>query len=80
MPDIQKNAREVIRVELSEFKGHHLLNIRVWYDAGDGDMRPSNKGLSVQLGLIPDVQAAIADVERQAMAKGLIKTDQGAAA
>ena len=29
--DIQRNNNEIIRIEVSEFKGRELINIRIWY-------------------------------------------------
>src|SRR3954447_23542907 len=33
---IRKNALEEIRVELSEYNGHDLINLRVWADPRNG--------------------------------------------
>ena len=40
---IRKNSAEEIRVELSEFNGHRLVNLRVWADPrnGAGDRIPT---------------------------------------
>lgn len=35
---IEKNSVEEIRIELSEFKGHKLLNIRTWTEGPAGLM------------------------------------------
>lgn len=59
---IPKNAREEIRVERSEFKGHDLVQMRVWYDPGDGDKKPGNKGLAVKSDKVPDLIRALSQV------------------
>jgi hypothetical protein len=52
--DIQKNSTEIIRIEVSEFKGRELINIRIWYlsqDAASGTMiyKPTQKGIALSL-------------------------------
>lgn len=60
---IRKNSREELRVSIDEFKGHWLLSMRVWFDAGDGTMRPGKQGLALQLELPPELRAALDQVE-----------------
>ena len=45
--DIEKGKNEVIRIEISEFKGKRYLNLRVWYRDDKGDFKPTQKGISV---------------------------------
>jgi len=52
--DIKKNNNEIIRIEVSEFKGRDLINIRIWYqsiDAGSGDLvfKPTPKGITLNI-------------------------------
>jgi Transcriptional Coactivator p15 (PC4) len=56
---IQKNSREEIRIGRSEFKGHDLVNIRVWFESEDGTMRPGKSGLAFRIELLPEVSAAL---------------------
>lgn len=65
---ITKNAREQIRVERQEFKGHDLLNIRVFYDDGTGEYRPGKQGLAVRVELVPDLIEAITNVTSKEVA------------
>ncbi|EYD75011.1 hypothetical protein Rumeso_03435 [Rubellimicrobium mesophilum DSM 19309] len=44
MISLRKNSREELRVSLDEFKGHRLLNLRVWFEGDDGQMRPGKQG------------------------------------
>lgn len=57
---IPKNSNEEILVSLDNFQGHDLLNMRVWFRASDGEMRPGRKGLSVNVALIPELLGALA--------------------
>lgn len=59
MIELRKNQREVLRVERQEFKGHDLLNFRVFYDDGTGEMRPGKQGLAIRVEMVPDLIEAI---------------------
>ncbi|MEM8802899.1 MAG: transcriptional coactivator p15/PC4 family protein [Pseudomonadota bacterium] len=56
---INKNSREQIRVSLDDFRGHQLVNMRVWYDAGEGEMRPGKQGLALRSELLPHLINAL---------------------
>ena len=45
---IRKNAAEEIRIELSEFRGHDLINIRVWSGPRNGGSEriPTKAGIA----------------------------------
>lgn len=60
--EFKKNANEVVRISLTEFKGHKLLDIRVFYDVSenqDPDRRPSKKGISLSVDLFEDLKEGI---------------------
>ena len=61
---VTKNAREVVFLSLSEFKGHRLIDIRV-HVPGDqeGDWVPTRKGVSLAVGLYPAFKQALAQLE-----------------
>jgi len=61
---IQKNSREEIRVSRDEYNGHDLINLRVFFDAGEGDMRPGNKGLAFNASLLPEVMKALVQAQK----------------
>lgn len=60
---IRKNAREELRVTLENFKGHDILSLRVWFDAGEGEMRPGKQGLALRVELMPDLMEALRAAE-----------------
>ena len=70
--DIPKNSREVIRVELSEYRGVDLLNIRVWFDAGRGETRPGKAGIAIRVSALPQLRAAIDLAIAAARAEGTL--------
>ena len=62
---LKKNATEEIHVEPTTYGGHDLIDVRVYYDAGGGDFRPSKKGLSLRpelwRELLPMIEAALGE-------------------
>lgn len=56
--DIEKGKGEIIRVEISEFKGKKLLNLRVWYTDANGDYKPTQKGIAIPPELYEEVKEA----------------------
>ncbi len=70
--DIDKGSGEIIRVEISEFKGQQYLNIRVWYmDKNTEEYRPTQKGVTIRPDLFASLKEAIlkAEPEIQALLK-----------
>lgn len=62
--DIDKGSRgEVIRVEVTEYKGNHYLNLRVWYTDKDGELKPTQKGIAITPDLYEDLKSAVISAE-----------------
>lgn len=66
--DIQKNNNEIIRIEVSEFKGKELINIRIWYQAIDGASgnmiyKPTQKGVALNIAEFEDLKDGILKLE-----------------
>jgi hypothetical protein len=58
--EFQKNERESIRVSLVQYGGRDLIDCRVWYRAGDGELKPGNKGLTTAVKHLPAIAAGLA--------------------
>jgi len=72
----EKNSREEIRVQLREFKGHQLLDIRIFYFTADGgEPKPSPKGISMSIKLLPQLQEALLEGERVLKEEGLMSPE-----
>ena len=71
---IRKNALEEIRIELSEFNGHDLLNIRIWTEPRNGGSEriPTKAGIACRVALLPEIIAALQQAEGEARARGLL--------
>jgi len=59
--EFRKNTTEKVIVELSNYRGKDVVNIRVYYlaDIAKDDWRPSPKGLTMRTELIPELKKAI---------------------
>ena len=67
--DIDKGAGEIIRVEISEFKGQKYLNLRVWYtDKASGEYKPTQKGITVRPELYARLKEAVLEAEEAVQA------------
>lgn len=62
--DIDKGGGEIIRVEVSEYKGQKYLNLRIWYmDKNSNDYRPTQKGIAVRPDLYNQIKDAVLEAE-----------------
>lgn len=70
---VTKNARETIFFSLSEFRGHRLIDIRVHVPGDQEDeWVPTRKGVSLAVGLYPEIKQALAQVEEALLAHKLL--------
>lgn len=62
---VAKNAREEIRIVLTNYKGHDLVDLRVFVEAdGRPDRVPTRKGIAVKPALLPALIEALAKARR----------------
>ena len=62
--DIDKGGGEIIRVEISEFKGRKYLNLRIWYtDKESGEYKPTQRGIAVKPELYSELKEAVLKAE-----------------
>lgn len=58
--EIPKNSREVYRIIRRDFKGYHLVDVRVWYDDRmTGELRPGKAGISFKVEDLPELVAVL---------------------
>lgn len=76
--EIQKNARETVRLGLSEYRGHQLMFARIWADTGETAV-PTQKGLTVKVEMLPDLIEGLQEVQREAIRAGLLAPQECAA-
>jgi hypothetical protein len=68
----EKNATEVVRVSITEYRGHKLIDLRVYYSDDEGQYRPTKKGISVAVGLYADFKQAMQVLEKALLEHNLI--------
>ena len=61
---IRKNASEEIRLTVETFKGHEIVNARVWYRTAEGEYRPGKQGLAFRLELLGEILAALGNARK----------------
>jgi len=61
----QKNKFEEIRVQVKEFKGYDLVDIRVFAGTRDGEEKvPTGKGVSINVSHFQELKKAILATEK----------------
>jgi hypothetical protein len=60
---IDKGPAGRIHVRLSRFRERDYLDIRNFYEADDGEWKPTRKGIAVPVELYPDLMAALREAE-----------------
>jgi|GEM_PF-1519927 hypothetical protein len=55
----QKNSREQIRVVVKEYRGHEIVDIRVYWTKDRAEWFPSRKGLAITTDKLPMLLGAL---------------------
>ena len=63
---LEKNSRESLVINQSEFKGVKLVDVRVFYKDENGDLTPTKKGVSVRLEQLDALIKALSEVSATA--------------
>ena len=63
---LEKNSRESLVINQSEFKGVKLVDVRVFYKDENGDLKPTKKGVSVRLEQLDALVKALSEVSATA--------------
>ena len=72
LAQFEKNTTEVVRVSLTEFRGHKLIDLRVYYRDDEGQYRPTKKGVSISVDLYTDFKRAMQALERALLEHKLV--------
>jgi hypothetical protein len=68
---------ETIRVQLREFEGHALIDLRKHFTDEAGKLRATKKGLALVIARLPELATAINQALAKAHALGLIADQKG---
>ena len=71
-----RSRNESVRISLSEYEGHCLINVRVYCTGTDGIDRPTPKGVAMGIRKLPQLARALASALAKAHELGLL--DDGA--
>jgi len=69
--EIEKNSQERIRFEVTEYKGHTLVDMRVYRGAGE-EWKPTPKGLAINPVLWPEFVKGIEALGVELQEQGLV--------
>ena len=67
-----KNATEEVRATLSEYKGHQLFSLRVWFESEPGKWVATKKGITLRVDLFPEFKRAVEKLEAAMLETGLL--------
>jgi len=71
----EKNATEVVRVSITEFRGRKLIDLRVYYTDDEGEYRPTRKGIAISVDGYPEFRNAIARLDKVLLDQKLVTAD-----
>ena len=71
----EKNATEVVRVSLTEYRGRKLVDVRVYYSDSEGQYRPTKKGVALSVDVYPDFKRALLALEKILLERDLLSPE-----
>ena len=60
---IAKNPTEEVRVSLTSYRGHDLIDIRVFFQDDQGEWRPTKRGVSLSVDSFAELREAVVKAE-----------------
>ena len=73
---LEKNSRESLVINQTEFKGVKLVDVRVFYKDEAGDLKPTKKGVSVRLEQLDALIKALSDLSATAREQELVEENE----
>jgi Transcriptional Coactivator p15 (PC4) len=70
------NRGEIVRVSIKNYKGIWLIDVRKFFEGGDGEFNPSSKGITVSIRHLNRISSALTDALTVARQRGLIPSDR----
>jgi hypothetical protein len=67
-----RQRQDAIVVSLSAFQGHTVVGVRQFYTNGQGQMRPTAKGVTMSINRLPELAKAIEAALKEALSLGLL--------
>lgn len=66
MIEIKKNALAIIRIQRTKYKGHDLIDIRVYVEDRNGEKIPTKKGITFKVELLDEIIEALKEIKGEA--------------
>ena len=63
-----KNTQERVQAALTTYRGKRYADLRVYYEADGGEWRPTEKGVTIALNLLPELEVAVRALRKKAAA------------
>jgi len=60
----KKNSSEEVRAQLTNYKGHDLIDLRVFVFKKDSECVATPKGLTLNVDLLPELKKAVLALEK----------------
>ena len=73
---LEKNSRESLVINQSEFKGVKLVDVRVFYKDENADLKPTKKGVSVRLEQLDALIKALSEGSATAREQQLVEENE----
>jgi Transcriptional Coactivator p15 (PC4) len=67
---------EIVRVSIKKYNGTLLIDVRKFFEKGNGEFNPSSKGIALGIKNLNRLSAAMADALAVARQRNLISPDQ----
>jgi hypothetical protein len=74
----EKNAEESLRGRIYEFKGHKLVDFRLYYRDANDELKPTKKGFSLNVNLWNDFKSGIDAMEEALKSQGVLEEELAA--
>jgi hypothetical protein len=75
--EFPRNDREVVRVVIDQYRGHHMIQIRNFYLGSSGDWLPGKGGIGMSARHLPRLATAINAALAEAQRAGMIDSRGG---
>jgi hypothetical protein len=63
--EVQKNAKERIKIVISEYRGHRFVDCRVYFEDDQGEWKPTKKGIALNDDIIDEVIQGLQKASRK---------------
>jgi hypothetical protein len=70
--EIERNSHEVLRMRIDEFNGRTVVDLRSWFRAADGELKPGRTGLTLSVRHLEKLAEGFGEALRHARRAGML--------